>query len=289
MRKGSTEAKASEGELGSFEGKYPEDLFNRTFVIANQSIGHVAKDTENTVIIFGESDDARYDVPKSEIIPLGGSITIRDASSLESYRQDRDSPLPEEKLRPSAEQIRQASIAHEREEITRETRAEPVLRERQELAIAPREATTAVSTSEGYIEQAEPEIVRQLKNAAKEFSELFYAGSKLAKKKAKEKKRQIDEKRALMDAEKIASMGNLAAQFTEDYDRIVAEIRTRPYLEQSRMYDGLITLMDYQRKLAVARRDMSARVATSVRGSVVPSREDQASGSRRKAKRKIQT
>lgn len=36
----------SEGDLGSFEGKYPKDLFNKTFVIDNQSIGHMAKDTE---------------------------------------------------------------------------------------------------------------------------------------------------------------------------------------------------------------------------------------------------
>lgn len=128
----------------------------------------------------------------------------------------------------------------------------------------------------------EPKIVTQLKNAGKEFRELFYVGSEIAKKKAKEKKRQTDEKRAQMDAAKIANMGNLAAQFTEDYDQILAEIRTRPYPEQVKMYDGLIILMDYQRKLAVARRDMSARVTTSVRKSVVPSREEQARASRKK-------
>lgn len=71
MRKGTTEVtKSSEGELGSFEGRYPKDLFNKTFVVDNQSIGHVAKDTENTVIIFGESDNARYDIPKSEIVSM---------------------------------------------------------------------------------------------------------------------------------------------------------------------------------------------------------------------------
>lgn len=214
-------------------------------------------------------------------------MTIRDIASLKNYRQDKDSPLPEEKLRPSAEQIRQVSIAHEREEkIRSRTRAESVLREQQELARAPREDTTTVSTPEGYSEEPEPEIVRQLKSAAKEFRELFYAGSKIAKKKAKEKKRHADEKRAQMDAERIASMGNLAVQFTEDYDRILAEIRSRPYQEQRKMYDGLITLMDYQRKLTVARRDMSARVATSVRKPVVPSREEQTLESKRKTGQK---
>jgi hypothetical protein len=287
MRKGASEAtpNPSEGELGSFEGKYPKDLFNKTFVIDNQSIGHVAKDAENTVVIFGESGEARYDIPKSEIVSMGGRVTIRDASSLESYRQDRDSPFPEEKLRPSAEEIRQASIAHVREEkIGEKTRAEAVLRERQELVRAPRRATTTVSTPEGYIEQPEPEIVRQVKNAGREFKELFYAGSKVAKKKIKEKKRQADEKRAQMDAEKIASMGNLAVRFTEDYDRILAEIRTMPYPEQGKMYDGLITLMDYQRKLAVARRGMSARVESSVKRSVVPSREEQTREPRKKSR-----
>jgi hypothetical protein len=143
-----------------------------------------------------------------------------------------------------------------------------------------------VSTPEGYSEEPEPEIVRQLKSVAKEFRELFYAGSKIAKKKAKEKKRHADEKRAQMDAERIASMGNLAVQFTEDYDRILAEIRSRPYQEQRKMYDGLITLMDYQRKLVVARRDMSARVATSVGKPVVPSREEQTLESKRKTGQK---
>jgi hypothetical protein len=284
MRKGVTETTSKpESDLGSFEGKYPKNLFNKTFVIGNQSIGHVAKDTKNAVVIFGEADNARYDIPKSEIVSMGGRITIRDTSSLENYRQDKDSPFPEEKLRPSAEQIRQAAIAHEREEeIRSKTRAEGILRERQELVRAPRRATTSVSAPEGYKEEPESEVVKQLKNTAKEFRELFYAGAKIAKKKAKEKKRQADERRAQMDADKIADMGNLAVQFTNDYDRILAEIRTRPYEEQRRMYDGLITLMDYQRKLAVARRDMSARVANSVRKPVVPSGEEQARGSRRK-------
>jgi hypothetical protein len=97
MRKGTAGVTPkSEGDLGSFEGKYPKDLFNKTFVIDNQSIGHVAKDTENTVVIFSESDNVRYDIPKSEIVSMGGRVTIRDIASLENYRQDKDSPLPEE-------------------------------------------------------------------------------------------------------------------------------------------------------------------------------------------------
>lgn len=265
MRKDPTQVtpKSADTELGSFEGKYPKSLLNKTFVIDNETVGYVAKDTENTIVVFSESDSGRYDVPKSEIVSMGGSVTIRDTSSLENYRQVKDSPFPEDKkLRPSAEQIRQASIAYEREEKKRDkTRAESILQERQELERAPRITTTTISTPEGYIEQPESEIVRKMKRAGQEFKELFYAGSIVAKEKAKEKRRQVDEIRAQMDAEKIANMGNLATRFSKDYDRILAEILSRPFPEQAKMYDGLITLIDYQRELAVARRHLAVRVS----------------------------
>jgi hypothetical protein len=118
-------------------------------------------------------------------------------------------------------------------------------------------------------------LVRQVKNTAKELKELFYAGSKVAAKKTSKKKQELEEKRARMDAERIANMGNLAVQFTEDFDGILAEIRARPYSQQVRMYNGLITLMDYQRALAVARRDMAARVQDSVPNPIVPPRQTQ--------------
>jgi hypothetical protein len=273
MSKGTTST--SDGELGSFEGRYPDRLFNKTFVIDNQTLGYVAKETKDLVVIFGESGNGRYDIPKSEIVSLGGGVTIRDVSLLDTYKQNRDSPLPEESLRPSAETIMQRSRLYQRKESGPKNTPEAVIQEREELARAPRTETTYASDPTDYHEQPESELVRKAKNAAKELKELFYAGSKVATKKARKKKEELEEKRAQMDAERIANMGNLAFQFTDDFDGILAEIRARPYSQQVRMYNGLITLMDYQRALAVARRDMAARVQDSVPNPTVPPRQTQ--------------
>jgi hypothetical protein len=278
MRKAAAQAAPKSNDdidLGSFEGKYPKHLFNKTFVIDNQTIGHVTKETEDVVVVFSESDkNIRYDIPKSQIVSMGGSVTIRDTTILESFMRDRDSPLPEDKtsLRPTAEEIRSLgkAPAQEQKEVHHNhsrNSAEAVLQEREELIEAPRDTTRTVSEPEGYDEMRESEITRQLKRAISEFKDLFYAGSKVAKKKMKEKKRLMDKKQAEMDAARIAHMGDLATQFANDYDRILAEIRARPVSEQAKMYDGLITLMDFQRKLAIARRDLAAKVEGVVRES----------------------
>jgi hypothetical protein len=286
MSKGTTST--SDGELGSFEGRYPDRLFKKTFVIDNQTVGYVAKETKDLVVIFGESENGRYDIPKSEIVSLGGGVTIRDVSLLETYRQDRDSPLPEEILRPSSEKIKQRSRPYQRKESGPKNTPEAILQEREELARAPRTETTSVAAPTDYHEQPESELVRQVKNTAKELKELFYAGSKVAAKKASKKKQELEEKRAQMDAERIANMGNLAVQFTEDFDGILAEIRARPYSQQVRMYNGLITLMDYQRALAVARRDMAARVQDSVPNPIVPARQIQNLKRRKNVKSRVE-
>lgn len=244
MRKDVTQITSRGREQDSYEDKYSRSLFKKAFVIGRQTIGHVAKDGEDTVVIFSESGNARYDIPKSEVVSFGGTVSLRDASNLENYRRDKDSPLPEDrkKLRASAEEIREAARDHERyTKLSQvETRANQILRERQELEKWPREATRAVSMLEGYTEQPEPEIVREIKDAAREFRELLSAGSRIAAKKAKDKKREANEKLAQQDADKIANMGNLAARFTEDYDRILDQIRSRPYSEQRKIYDGLL-------------------------------------------------
>jgi len=258
-------------DLGSFEGKYPDNLFNKTFVVDNQAIGHVAKDTSDTIVVFTESGDGRYDIPKSQIVSLGGTITIQDTSSLETYRTDKEAPLPEEKLRPTAEQIQQSAALYEQEKQQQSaTTPEAVIQERQQLAEAPRPETTTPSIPEDYHEEPESELVRRIKGAAQEFKELLYAGVKVAKKNAEKKKQELEEKQAQMDAEKIANMEDLAFRFTQDFDVITDEIRARPYAQQVKIYDGLITLLDFQRALAVARRDMAARVQSTVSDSVVP-------------------
>jgi hypothetical protein len=256
----------SKHQTSSYEANYPRDLFNKAVVVGRVTIGFVAKETEDTVIVFGESQGIRYDIPKSNVVSSGGTITLRDASSLESYKQDKDAPLPadEKRLRATAEEIRKAAADQEKAEKINErenTRADAVLQEQRELEAAPRDATTTVAIPAGYVEKPESEIALQLKRSARELKELLSAGVKVAHKKAKEKKHQADDKLARSDNEKIASMGNLAIRFNKVYDQMLGEIRTKPYSEQENIYAGLITLLDYQRQLAVARKDMAARIA----------------------------
>jgi hypothetical protein len=59
-------------------------------------------------------------------------------------------------------------------------------------------------------------------------------------------------------------MGNLAKQFTTSFEDIVSEIRTRTYAEQEQIYVGFLKLMEQQRGLLVARKDLAAKLKGSV-------------------------
>lgn len=95
------------------------------------------------------------------------------------------------------------------------------------------------------------------------------SGAKAAKSGAKVAKQKIEEKQAQRDAEKISKMGGLAAQLTNSFDNILFEIKTRPYAEQEQIYKGLLKLMNQQRKLVKARRDLATKLKGSVDKPVV--------------------
>ncbi|MGC2428801.1 MAG: hypothetical protein WA421_17340 [Nitrososphaeraceae archaeon] len=59
-------------------------------------------------------------------------------------------------------------------------------------------------------------------------------------------------------------MGDLATQFTNSFEDILSEIRTREYIEQEQMYRGLLKLIEQQRKLLIARQNLSAKLNDSV-------------------------
>ncbi len=95
-------------DMASYEGRYPKDLFNKIVVVNGQSIGRVMKETDDEVVVFGDSDNSRFDIPKSKVAVEGGSVVVNEP--LAQYAVDRDAPLPEGKsLRPSAEKIRQVA------------------------------------------------------------------------------------------------------------------------------------------------------------------------------------
>ncbi|HJU34723.1 MAG TPA: hypothetical protein VJ695_06355, partial [Nitrososphaera sp.] len=83
---------STETDLGSYEGKYPKDLFNKTVIVNEQVMGRVAKETNDQIVVFSDSGNLRFDIPKSKITLSGGSIVVGEP--LEQYAVDRDAPMP---------------------------------------------------------------------------------------------------------------------------------------------------------------------------------------------------
>ncbi|MGB7637243.1 MAG: hypothetical protein WBL88_06690 [Nitrososphaeraceae archaeon] len=116
----------------------------------------------------------------------------------------------------------------------------------------------------------EQEIVKKIKTAANDLKDIISSGTKVAKQKIKERKEIAAEKQADKDAEKISKMGDLAMQFTSSFEDIVSEIRTKTYAEQEQIYLGFLKLMEQQRGLLIARRDLAAKLKSSVQTTPAP-------------------
>ncbi|MGA9743599.1 MAG: hypothetical protein WBQ16_03185 [Nitrososphaeraceae archaeon] len=82
-------------DLASYESKYPKSLFNKGVRIENEDhVGHVMKETDNKIVIFGEHD-YRFDVPKSKITFVGRNVILgMDWDELFKYKVDKNTPLP---------------------------------------------------------------------------------------------------------------------------------------------------------------------------------------------------
>ena len=136
--------------------------------------------------------------------------------------------------------------------------------------------TTSISTPEIDEEQ----IIKKLKQAASELKDVILSGAKVAKEKIKEGKditeekikeqrEAAEERKAEKDSENISKMGDLAVQFSSSFDDIVSEISsTRTYAEQEQIYQGFIKLIEQQRELLVARKDLAAKLKGSVQESI---------------------
>jgi hypothetical protein len=255
-------------DLGSYEGKYPKDLFNKTVIVNEQAIGRVAKETDDVIVVFSDTDSStRFDIPKSEISTAGASV-IANEDLLFRYRTRRDAPMPEDRaLRASVQEIRSAG-AEQLEIEKKSTTADSIMEEGKQLATVPRPETTSVSRPEGYID-TESEISKKMKSALAELKEIVMAWTKVAKKKAKQAQETAAEKQAEMDAESISRMGDLAMRFADSFEDVLSEVRTRTYAEQVQIYSGFLKLIDQQRNLVVARRDFAERLKDSVSVPVV--------------------
>jgi hypothetical protein len=180
--------------------------------------------------------------------------------------------MPEDRaVRASVQEIR-AAATEQLEIENKPTTADSIMEEGGQLATAPRPETTSVSRPEGYIE-TESEISKKMKSALAELKELVMAGTKVAKKKAKQAQETAAEKQAEMDAESISRMGDLAMRFSDSFEDVLSEIRTRTYSEQVQIYTGFLKLIDQQRTMVVARRDFAERLKDSVSVPVVESED----------------
>ncbi|HEU0144447.1 MAG TPA: hypothetical protein VFQ47_06660, partial [Nitrososphaera sp.] len=190
----------TETDLGSYEGKYPKDLFNKTVIVIEQAMGRVAKETDDKIVVFSDSGNLRFDIPKSKITLSGGSIVIGEP--LEQYAVDRDAPMPEDRsLRPSAEEIREkAGDIPEGPTLPIEEREGPTLpiEERKPSIVEEkvRGAATEVKSSVGYeLGQASKAVKEKMKDAgeavmnvdvegaASRIKDLAQAGAETAKEK----------------------------------------------------------------------------------------------------------
>jgi hypothetical protein len=262
---------ASDNDLGSFEGKYPKDLFNKTVVANGQTIGHIARETEDQIVVFGDFDDSRFDIPKSVIAVAGGTVIVNEGESVAQFTTDKDAPLPEGKsLRPSAEEIRTSARMQLETDRKKATTPDVIMSEARSLIRGPRAETISVSTPAGYVD-TESELSKKMKRAAREFREIVVAGTRVAKKEARKAKEKADAKQAALDREAISRMGALSSTFSESFEEILTDIRKRSYADQVDIYTGFIKLLDQQRQLLVARRDFAGRLRDSVEMPVVES------------------
>jgi hypothetical protein len=207
-----------------------ELLKQDAFSIDGVSLGQVQGLFEPFVVIEkGNLSKETYYIPKSVIEKNDqNALYFRLTEEEIKYNCLRDSA-------PSEEDASQIQITAER------------------LASSPRTIT---------LHSPEEEILRKIKAAAGEFKEITLSITRGAKEK-------IEENQAQKDAQKISKMGRLAATFTDSFDQVMTEIKTaHTYEEQEQIYDGFIKLLEQQRELLLARKELASKLKSSVTESL---------------------
>jgi sporulation protein YlmC with PRC-barrel domain len=82
-------------DLATYEGKYPNTLFNKGVRAKNEDhVGHIMKETSDKVIVFG-SHNHRFDIPKSEIYQVGANVILKiDFPAIFKYEGKAGDLLP---------------------------------------------------------------------------------------------------------------------------------------------------------------------------------------------------
>ena len=123
-------------------------------------MGRVAKETDDQIVVFSDSGNLRFDIPKSKITLSGGSVMLGEP--LEQYAVDRDAPMPEDTaLRASVQEIREkAGNIPEGPTLPIEERKSSMVEEKV------RGAATEVKSSVGYeLGQASKAVKEKMSDA----------------------------------------------------------------------------------------------------------------------------
>ena len=222
------------------------------------------------VIEKGTINKEKLYIPKSVIEKYSANILylgITEQEAKDIYT--RESP-------PSADEIKQIETITENR----------ILASRRNNIETTEQQKAEVKKQRQHPKSEEEEIIKKLKQAASELKDLLISGAKAAKEKInegkditqekiKEQREAAEERKAENDAKKISKMGDLALQFSTSFDDILSEISlTRTYAEQEQIYKGFIRLIQMQRKLLVARKELATKLKDSVHEPILINNND---------------
>jgi hypothetical protein len=218
----------------------------------------------------GTISKEKFYIPKSLIKRYTDEILFFDITEQQAKDYCMRTTPPSEYEAKGIVQIISETRSKEEEETKKEgkTRTDTqIVSVEEEIQRRRRRRKTSLST----VDINEEEIIKKIKTAGSEFKNLIISGTKAAKQKIKQTQEIVEEKQANKDAQKISKMGDLASQFTSSFDDILSDIKTRTYEEQEEIYTGFIKLIEQQRDLLIARRDLAAKLKDSIRRPVVGS------------------
>ena len=223
----------------------------------------------------GTINKEKFYIPKSLIIRYNDEILYFEITEQQAKDYCMRTTPPSEYEAKGIIQIlseRRRSKEEEGKKVEEEeTKIVPVSEEKQEGKGTKMLEKIPLTNSLSTVDIDEEEFIKKIKTAGSEFKNLIISGTKVAKQKIKQTQEILEEKQARRDAEEILKMGNLASQFTSSFDDILSDIKTRTYEEQEEIYTGFIKLIEQQRDLLIARRDLAAKLKDSIRRPVVGS------------------
>ena len=215
----------------------------------------------------GTINKEKFYIPKSLIKRYTNEILIFDITEQQAKDYCMRTTPPSEYEEKGIVQIISDARSREEEETKKE---EGITRtDTQVVSVEGEIQRRRSKTSLSRVDINEEEIANKLKAAAGEFKDLVISGTKVAKQKIKQTQEMLEEEKAKRDAEKISKMGGLASQFTNSFDDILSEIKTKTYEEQEQIYKGFIKLIEQQRDFLIARRDLAAKLKDSIQKPVV--------------------